>query len=455
MPSPFARHVLVCTQDKPEGVPCCARKGGPRLLEALRAEVEGQGLVDDVLVTSCGCLGLCDRGPNVVVYPEGRWYTEARPEEAQRIAKEHLAAGEPVSGREDPDDDTIRREVAAHRAHVQQILAARAKAGVLPDELNALLRGFQPSRAVLTAVELDLFSAVADGASADEVASRRQTHPRATEALLNALVALGLLEKQDGRFRNGEWAALYLREGAPHDSRAALMHSVHLWPRWSTLTECVREGTAVAFDEMAARGQDWTEAFIAAMHKSATARARPVVSALDLGGVRRVLDLGGGSGAYAMAFARARPEIEVTVFDLPTVTPLTRRYVAGSDVEGRIHTRDGDLRTDSYGTGFDLVFVSAICHMNGPGENRDMLRKVKDALAPGGRVVIQDFILNEEKTAPTVAALFALNMLVGTREGSAYSDAEYASWLTGMGFVDVGKVELPGPTDLMVALRPR
>jgi (2Fe-2S) ferredoxin/predicted O-methyltransferase YrrM len=455
MSSPFARHVLVCTQDKPDGVPCCARKGGPQLLEALRAEVQGQGLADDVLVTGCGCLGLCERGPNVVVYPEGRWYTEVGPEEAQRIAREHLAAGEPLGGRGDPDDDTIRREVAAHRARVRQILAARAKAGVLPDELNALLRGFQPSRAALTAVELDLFSAVADGASADEVASRRQTHPRATEALLNALVALGLLEKQDGRFRNGEWASLYLRAEAPHDSRAALMHSVHLWPRWSTLTECVREGPAVAFNEMAARGQDWTEAFIAAMHKNATARAQPVVSALDLEGVRRVLDLGGGSGAYAMAFARGRPEIEVTVFDLPTVTPLTRRYVGGSGMEDRIHTRDGDLRTDSYGTGFDLVFVSAICHMNGPGENRDMLRKVKDALAPGGRVVIQDFILNEEKTAPTLAALFALNMLVGTREGSAYSDAEYAAWLTEVGFVDVGKVELPGPTDLMVALRPR
>jgi len=454
MPSPFVRHVLVCTQDKPDGVPCCARKGGPGLLDALRAEVAKRDLADDVLVTGCGCMGLCDRGPNAIVYPEGRWYTEVRPDEAHRIAEEHLSGGAPLTGRGDPDDDTIRREVAAHRAKVRQALAARAKAGVLPDELNALVRGFQPSRVVLTAVEIDLFSAVGDGASAAEVASRLQTHPRATEALLNALVALGLLEKQDERFGNGDWAALYLCAGAAHDSRAALMHSVHLWPRWSTLTECVRKGTAVAFDEMAGRSQDWTEAFIAAMHKGATARAQPVVAALELEGVRRVLDLGGGSGAYAMAFTRARPEIEVTVFDLPTVTPLTRRYVADSGVQGRIHTLDGDLRTDSYGSGYDLVFISAICHMNGPGENLDMLRKVKDALNPGGRVVIQDFILNEEKTAPTFAALFALNMLVGTREGSAYSDAEYANWLAEAGFGDVNRVALPGPTDLMVAVKP-
>jgi hypothetical protein len=222
---------------------------------------------------------------------------------------------------------------------------------VLPDEHNAMLRGFQTSRAVLTAVELDLFTAVGDGASAAEVAARLKTAPRATESLLNALTALGLLEKQDGRFRNGDWAARFLCAGAVHDSRAALMHSVHLWPRWSTLTDCVRRGTAVSFEEMAERNEDWTDAFIAAMHKNATARARPVVAALDLEGVKQVLDLGGGSGAYAMAFARALPEVEVTVFDLPTVTPLTRRYVAESGLEQRIHTRNGDLRTDSYGTG--------------------------------------------------------------------------------------------------------
>jgi (2Fe-2S) ferredoxin/precorrin-6B methylase 2 len=454
MSSPFAKHVLVCTQDKPEGVPCCARVGGPALLEALRGEVGALGLADDVLVTGCGCLGLCERGPNVVVHPEGRWYTAVGPDEVPPIVREHLAGERALEARDDPDPETIRGEVASHRTRVRQMQAARAKAGVLPDELQALLRGFRPSRALLTAVELDVFTSVGDGATAPEVAARGGTDPRATEALLNVLVALGLLEKRQGRFRNGDWAETFLRAGAPHDSRAALMHTVHLWPRWSTLTEAVRKGTAVAFEEMAGRGEEWTEAFIAAMHKNAAARAPVVVSALDLSAVQRVLDLGGGSGAYAMALARAQPGLEATVFDLPTVTPLTRRYVAQGGMQDRVHTRDGDLRSDPYGTGYDLVFVSAICHMNGPDQNRAMLRRVREALAPGGRVVIQDFILSEDKTAPTAAALFALNMLVGTREGSAYSDAEYGAWLTETGFVDVRRVELPGPTDLMVAFRP-
>jgi tRNA A58 N-methylase Trm61 len=202
------------------------------------------------------------------------------------------------------------------------------------------------------------------------------------------------------------------------------MHTVHLWPRWSTLTEAVRAGTAVAFEEIEGRGEGWTEAFIAAMHRNPQARAPVVVAGLDLTGIERLLDLGGGSGAYAMAFARTLPDLEVIVFDLPTVTPLTRRHVEEEGLQGRIHTRDGDLRTDSYGADYVLVFPSAICHMNGPAENLAMLGKVRQALNPGGRVVIQDFVLNDSKTAPTLAALFALNMLVGTREGSAYSGAE-------------------------------
>ncbi len=451
MSQPFEKHVLVCTQEKPDGAPCCADRGGKALLEATRAEVAAAGLATEVLVTGCGCLGLCERGPTVLVYPEGHWYTKLGLGEVKPLVREHLGNGVPLAGRDDPDDLAIRTEVGQHRSKVRRLLAARAEAGVLPDELTAMLRGFQVSRVLLTGVELDVFSAVEGGAAADEVAGRIDADPRATESLLNALAALGILEKRDGRFRNGEWAARYLRAGSPHDSRQALRHNIQLWPSWSTLTDCVRHGTAVAHQEMTERGEVWTEAFIAAMHKNASVGARSVLGAVDLDGVTRVLDLGGGSGAYAMAFARARPELEVTVFDLPTVTPLTRRYLVGSGVETRVHTVEGDLRTDAYGTGFDMAFVSAICHMNDPGENVAMFRKVGDALEPGGRIVIQEFVLNPDKAGPRFGALFALNMLVGTKGGSAYSEGEYAAWLEEAGFAGVRRVELPGPADLIIA----
>jgi SAM-dependent methyltransferase len=110
----------------------------------------------------------------------------------------------------------------------------------------------------------------------------------------------------------------------------------------------------------------------------------------------------------------------------------------------------GDLRTDDFGEGFDLVLVSAICHMLSPAENRDLLRRCYRALAPLGRVVIQDFILEEDKTAPKMAALFSLNMLVGTEGGASYNESEYAAWLGEAGFREAIRIRLPGPSGLMV-----
>ena len=120
----------------------------------------------------------------------------------------------------------------------------------------------------------------------------------------------------------------------------------------------------------------------------------------------------------------------------------------------RVTVRAGDLRSDRLGEGYDLVFVSAICHMLSPEENLDLLGRCREALAPGGRVAIQDFILEPDKTSPRFAALFALNMLVGTRGGSSYSEPEYAAWLGEAGFAEIRRVRLPGITGLMIGMRP-
>lgn len=454
MPSVFSKHLWVCTQEKPEGLPSCSAIGGKALANALRAEIARAGLAGEVFVTECGCLELCLRGPNVVVYPEGHWYTQVKPEDVQRIVHEHLIGGTPVAERGDPDPATIRAEIADHTEKVRAQRATNARAGVIPDPLSTMLRGFQSSRVLLTAVELDVFSAVGTGATAGDVADRIGTDGRATEALLNALVGLGLLSTSDSQYTNGEWAATFLCEGAPHDSRAALMHTAHLWTSWSRLTDCVKAGTAVNYDEMVDRGDDWTEAFIAAMHKNASVRAPLVVRTLNLDGVHRILDLGGGSGAYAIAFARTRPDIVATVFDLPTVLPITKRYADASGVGAQIQFVTGDLRRDPYGHAYDMAFISAICHMNGPEENVAMLSKTHQALRPGGRVVIQDFILHDDKSGPLSGTLFALNMLVNTKHGSAYSGAEYTAWLTEAGFAQIERIKLPGPTDLIVGSRP-
>jgi (2Fe-2S) ferredoxin/predicted O-methyltransferase YrrM len=446
----FRFHVFVCDQQKPEGVPCCAARGSGQVLEALRREVNARGLEDEVQVTACDSLGLCEHGPNLVVYPEGIWYSGVTPADAPEIVRSHFQEDTPVERLARTDPAVLRAEILDNREKTFAARRAREAAGVLPDDLNERIRGFQESRVLLTALELDLFTAVGDGAGAADVAARLHTDPRATETLLNALASLRLLAKQEGVFHNSPAAARYFTAGSRDNARPALLHTAHLWQRWSTLTDCVRAGAAVAHDEIAGRGQDRTEAFIAAMHRNASERAPLVVRAVGAENVRRMLDVGGGSGAYSIAFAQANSALRADILDLATVEPIARRHIQEAGVANRVEVRAGDLRSDWLGEGYDLVFVSAICHMLSAGENLDLLRRCREALAPGGRIVIQDFILEADKTAPRFAALFALNMLVGTCGGSSYSEPEYAAWLGEAGFREIRHARLPGITGLMI-----
>jgi (2Fe-2S) ferredoxin/2-polyprenyl-3-methyl-5-hydroxy-6-metoxy-1,4-benzoquinol methylase len=450
---PFRYHVFVCDQRKSEGVPCCATRGSATVIEALRQEVAAQGLANDVQITACAPLGLCDRGPNMIVYPEGIWYSSVMPQDVPEIVRAHLQTGRVVERLANRNVAALKQEICANRDQTVAAQRAQEAAGVLPDDLNRILRGFQESRVLLTAVELDLFTAVGSGARSDEVSARTGSDPRATEMLLNALVAMGWLAKQDTTFRNSPSSARYFVAGSADDSRAATMHLAHLWRTWSTLTACVRAGTSVLRQETVARGEEWTRAFIAAMHRNARARAPLVVKAVGTEGVTRMLDVGGGSGAYSIAFARAKESIEVDLLDLAEVIPIAQGHIESAGLAGRIRTRPGDLRADKFGEGYDLVFVSAICHMLGADENKDLLKRCFAALVPKGRVVIQDFILEPDRTAPKSAALFALNMLVGTQAGSTYTEAEYATWLSEAGFQDVRHVRLPGPSGLIIGGR--
>jgi predicted O-methyltransferase YrrM len=272
------------------------------------------------------------------------------------------------------------------------------------------------------------------------------------DILLHALAAIGLLEKRGDRFVNGPLAAGFLSAGSPHDRRAALRHTASLWHRWSALTECVKSGRPAPRE---GDGGADPRAFIAAMHNNAAGRAAQVLAALDLAGARRALDLGGGSGAYAIALARAVPGLAVVVLDLPEVVPLTEGYVAEAGLSDRITVRSGDLATGAFGTGFDLVLLSAVCHMNGPAENADLLRRAAAALVSGGRLVVHDYVLEPDRTAPRAGAVFAVNMLVNTETGGNYTEAEYFAWLAAAGLVAPRHVRLVGAaTGLVIGTRP-
>jgi 2-polyprenyl-3-methyl-5-hydroxy-6-metoxy-1,4-benzoquinol methylase len=312
---------------------------------------------------------------------------------------------------------------------------------------------FQRSRVLLTAYELGLFTVINDEwkTSAD-VATALESDPRATDRLMNALTALGLLEKRDGRFTNSPAAARFLVKGRP-EYMAGLAHTAHLWQTWSGLTDAVRQGTGTAGDDVNQRGDEWLRAFIGAMHWRAQQMADGVVRLLDLSGVSRVLDVGGGSGAFSMAFVRAGRGVHAVVFDLPNVVPITKGYVESAGYGGQVSAVVGDYRRDELPAGFDLVFLSAIVHANDVEENRRLIRKCAAATAPGGQVVVLDQIMNEDRTAPAPAAMFALNMLVGTGGGDTYTESEVRAWMEEAGLRNLARIDTPFNNTAILGVR--
>jgi SAM-dependent methyltransferase len=310
--------------------------------------------------------------------------------------------------------------------------------GISLNEITELSRAFQKSRIFLTAYEMDVFTVLGDDRkSSKEISDAINADHRGTDRLLNALCALKVLTKSGDQYKNSPVAAHFLVKGKP-GYQAGLMHTVHLWNSWDTLTDAVRNGGLVRQEPVEGRDNAWFVAFIAAMHGRAAKEAPELVSKLDLSEVSRVLDVGGGSGAFAMAFVRASESIRATVFDLPNVVSLTQGYIEKEGLGHRIDTVAGDYNKDELPQGYDLTFLSAIIHSNSPKQNQALFTKISGALNAGGKIVVSDIIMNDDRTSPEFGAIFALNMLVNTTSGDTFTESEVKSWMkaAGMSFVE-------------------
>lgn len=298
------------------------------------------------------------------------------------------------------------------------------------ESLSEYVRHFQKSRVLLTAVELGIFTVIEKKSlTSPETAYKIKTDIRATDRLMNALVALGFLQKSKEKFSNTKASSKYLVNGKP-DYMDGLMHSVSLWDTWSTLTDCVRKGHSV-FERpklINNRSKKWLDVFISAMHYRAWRQAPAIVNLFDLKNVKRVLDIGGGSGAYAMAFTDFGEKITATVYDLPNVLPITKRFIRKYGYEKKVDTFAGDYNFNDLPKGYDLIFISAVVHINSYQGNIALMKKCAKALNHGGMIVIQDHVMNEDRTAPAPGTMFALNMLVGTEEGDTYTETEIKDW---------------------------
>jgi len=321
------------------------------------------------------------------------------------------------------------------------------------DELREMARGFQKSRILLTAFELDIFTFIGErNVKVETIAEKLNLNKNATERLLNALVSLNILQKNNGNFSNTESSFKFLSKDSP-DYMAGLMHTSHLWDTWSHLTEVVKTGNVAHPENINERGEEWLEAFIRAMHDRGRKQASSQISGIDLQNVESVLDVGGGSGIFCMAFLDRKPGLKTAVFDLPNVVPISKKIVEEEGYTDSIEHYTGDYMADELPKGYDLVFLSAIIHSNSFKTNEKLVQKCYNSLNPGGKIVIQDWIMNDAKTEPFEGAIFSINMLVGVEGGDCYSENEVNTWMKHAGFTDISKFNLESGLGQMIGIK--
>lgn len=320
-----------------------------------------------------------------------------------------------------------------------------------PLTIREFAASFQKSRILLSAFELDVFSNIDEkGTSSHEVATKLNLNEKACDRLMNVLVSLEFLTKKNGLFFNTEDSLHFLsKKGSNYIG--GLMHTNHLWNTWSHLTEVVKTGKSARSDGVNDRGNEWLFAFINAMHDRAMKLAPGHLKNVDLTGVKSTLDVGGGSGAYSMEFVTRKSDIKATVFDLENVVPITQHFVEEEGFAGKIKTYVGDYTKDELPFGFDIVFMSAIIHSNSLETNQKLINKCYKALNPGGRIILHDWIMNEDRTEPLTGAIFAINMLVGTDEGDCFTEREISEMYRVAGFKNIMKEKLDGGISRMMA----
>jgi SAM-dependent methyltransferase len=312
-------------------------------------------------------------------------------------------------------------------------------------ELARINGGYAEARILHAGVMLGLFDQLdATGRPAAAIAGALGTEPRATELLLNALVAMRLVRKVDDRFLETDVSRTHLTTASPTSYVDYVRFDAALWPLWGNLAESVRSGTPARDPDMFQSSSEDTARFIDAMASLVRARgdARILAETLDLGGVRRLLDVGAGPGTYAIELCRRHPELRATLFDLPGTLAVTRRHVEASGLGGRVTLVPGDYLRDPLPEGHDLVFLSNVIHGEDEDTNRALMRKIHGALAPGGRLMIKDHVTDESGTSPAPAAIFSIAMLLFTR-GRDYAFAEIRDWLDAAGFARVEADVLP------------
>lgn len=306
--------------------------------------------------------------------------------------------------------------------------------------LRELAEGFMSSRIFLTALDLNVFEAINNKASSsDQVAQKLGTDSRAIEIILNALVSMGVLKKKNNLFLNIDKIAQLLMPSSPNYCGGAFRNYLNSWDAWSDLTTIVRTGKIS--DRV--RNDSIKLGLYTVFKERAEEYAPRLIRLIDCHNAKTMLDLGGGSGSYSIAFTKHYLHLKSILFDKGTIAlRIATEEIRKHHLQDRIILKRGDFFSDNLGNGFDLVLLSSIICLFGEEKVLLLFNRIKKVLNENGRIVIWDVIIDESKTKPASAAMFAVHMLINSPSGRLYSPSEVTKMLVLAGFEDIYHVPL-------------
>ncbi|MFD9061125.1 methyltransferase [Kitasatospora purpeofusca] len=333
---------------------------------------------------------------------------------------------------------------------------------LLPTHLMQLATGFWSFKTFAGALEIGLFDLLAAGGelTMEEVSAELGIAHRPADLLLAGCASLGLLDKSGPRYRNSALAEEFLVQGRPYYFGGYIRYlDRREYPAWQHIVEALRTNRPYTWTPGTQESLFDTEdpetlrLFWDCMHSLSTSTARALAEVYDFTPHTRLLDVGGGSGAYPVELCRRFSHLTATVFDLPHVGDLARRRIAEAKLDGTVDAVAGDFNRDpALPGGYDVIVLSSVLHDWDEETGRALLRKCRAALPGGGVVLICELLLNDERTGPPAAALMGMNMLVETEGGKNYSAAEYGAWLLDAGFsrVEVLPLDAAGANGVVV-----
>jgi predicted O-methyltransferase YrrM len=326
-----------------------------------------------------------------------------------------------------------------------------------PSGIIALSTGYWASQTLLTANRLRLFDVLADGAkTAEAVAADLELDLRATKLLLNACVALGLSECDDGKFGNSAASAMFLQSSSPASLANAISYSDDLYGTWGNLEQAVRTGVPPKRAEVyLGEDEEQTRHFVYGMHNRAMAIGRALIGMVDLTGRKRMLDVGGGPGTYSALLTDRYAGLVSDVLELAGVASIANEILADSGADKRVTMLPGDYHVSEFGSGYDVVLMSGMFHRETEANCRVLIEKGHACLEPGGLLVVNDIFADANGTGPEFATLFGLNMMLTAPDGGVHADEDVANWMRDAGFNEIQRDSFPPPMPHRVVIGSR